>query len=759
MRQPTIQIFPMMRNCVILLLSAVIVVIVKSDDAITPLRAVSAEIMETGDDDLEQAESKDASATEIIKQIRKVNADGTLTIGYEADDGTFKIEKRDPQGNVKMGTFGYVDDRGEVKRISYTTENNTLARSSEIDDDFNLASSSRYNRTYQFTTRRPASLAYLTSTSTPSTTPTNIQNIPRRKFTSTSTVEKTSSVSRGQNNEIPTGTTTVVYATSVATPKPFLARSVTSPNYSSKISAAPDRVEINQVERKVFISSPKESSSPTTLKPVSSKTSDESENRLEVVKIGNGLRRQLKVQSPDDEAIETQQQVLYGGRGDESSAVYGNGFGNVRPLFTTTSQPRVPLQVLAARQRATQLQNTLSAGSSTASPPTTTDRIVKTTKRQHLAKQKPVEEVTENLNENILNQPPLQPVATVASGTEASDDRRAFQRPIPPHLENLYRSRNYQRQVLQQQELQQQQPLDPRLQFRLAGDPNDIRQSQLAPSPAAPAAQRFAQQYQPAQSAESFQSPLFPPRNAYDLDRPLTVRDFERLLQVLVLRNNPQNSYRINPFYPPSNPLSYPPFIPGYNQQQGNLFSQIPRPPFFNPVQSGLYDPGYQNPYYSQSSPVSQQYPQGTIAPAEAAFQQQQQNPQQQQSLLDPNFDVQRNTVPRRRQYDPRLFVQQSTQVPTSLSPSEQEISYNSLQSPTADGFLPPSVRENLLYRMLMLAIRNDQQISPTSAASSTGPHSIVEPEQQEANVIPTRTPAVSRKPVRSVQILGEETA
>jgi hypothetical protein len=677
------------------------------------------------------------------------------SLGLMTDDGTFKIENRDQQGNVRMGTFGYVDEHGEVKRVAYTTENNTLLKSSEDDkDDINSASSLRYNRTFSFSTRRPSSLSYLTSTPSPSTgstKPTVIQNIPRRKqFTLNS--EKTS---RGQNNEISTGTTTVVYATSVPTPKPFNARSVTSPNFSSRSS---DKVEIDQVERKVHISSPREAS--TTVRAILSKVNDDNE-KYDTVKIGNVLRRQLKV---DDEAIEAQQQVLYGGGGDESSSIYGGGFNNVRPLFTTTSQPRIPLQVLQARQRATQLQNVLANSSPSTTSTTTTERILlKSSKRQNLLKPK-VEDVTENFNENIINQPPVEQIASVASGSEANDERRPFQRPpLPPNLENIYRSRNYLRQIQQQQELQQ--PQDPRLQYRLGGPeipPQDLRQTQQQQQQPIPAAQRFAQQYQPPQSAESFQAPLFPPRTAYDLDRPLTVRDFERLLQLLVLRQSPQQSYRINPFYPPSNPLSYPPFIPGYNQGQNPYAPQIPRPPYFNPVSSGLFDPSYQNPYYSPSAPVSQQYPQGATSPVptDASFQQAPQNLQQQ--ILDPNFDIQR-AVPRRRQYDQRLFAQQQQQQQrdvTSLSPSEQEINYNSLQTPT-DGFLPPSVRENLLYRMLMIAIRSDQQLAPTTAsASSTGPHSILEPEQQETSVVPTKSPSQSsKKPVRSVQILGEEEA
>lgn len=724
-------------------------VISQANDELT-LEIESDELMKTGDLDLEQAETKDASATEIIKQIRKVNADGTYTIGFEADDGTFKIETRDLNGNVKQGTYGYVDENGEVKRVLYSTENSTLhkeykppqtneAKEDEDSESISLSPSTRYNRTFGSTTRRPSSLAFLTSTSNPTVKPSVIQNIPKRRIL----LPSERSTSRSQSDQPFEGTTTVVYATSVPTPKPFSSRSTTSPSYSSKATERSDKVEIDQVERKVYISTAKDV---TTMKPVLVK--DKSDEKLDLFKRGNTLRRQLK---QDDEGIEAQQQVLYGG-GDESSSIYGSAYGNVRPLFTTTSQPRVPYQVLAARQRATQLQSVLAN-----SPTTTTEKttFVRAPKRQNSSKVK-VEEATEN----YLTQPSVE--ATTASGSEtgAADERRSFQRPLPPQLESLYRPRNYLRQLQQQQQLQQQEELqqqqDPRLMYRLppsapGPDPTDLRQP-------TPAAQRFAQQYQSPQAqpsgfanqqAESFGAPLFPPRSAYDLDRPLTVRDFERLLQLLVFRQQ-QPQYRVNPYYPPSNPASYPPFIPGYNQQP---YSQIPRPPFFNPVTSGLYDPAFQNPYYSPSAPVGQQFPGGPTQPLDGMFQQAQQNPQQQ--IVDPNFDLQRLT-PRRRQYDPRQYNQQNQ--PTT-QPSEQEINYNSLQSQGVDNFLPPSVREQLLYRMLMLAIRSDQQYSPTTAASSTEPHSVIEPEQQEANTVATKSPIISsKKPVRSVQILGEET-
>lgn len=238
--------------------------------------------------------------------------------------------------------------------------------------------------------------------------------------------------------------------------------------------------------------------------------------------------------------------------------------------------------------------------------------------------------------------------------------------------------------------------------------------------------------------------PYFPPRNPYnDYDRPLTVRDFERLLQVLVHRQQYQS--RINPIFPATNPLGYPPFIPGYNTQ--NPYSQIPRPPPFynNPLTTGLYDPDYQNPYYSPSMPVGQQ--------AETI--------QDQNQDVPPRFQQQR-----RRQYNSRFLPQQQqqTQVPSPpVAPSEQELNYNSLQGPV-ENFLPPSVREQLLYRMLMLALRSDTQSFPQVqplVPSASSMHSVLEPEQQESTLLKSTSEktskVVSKKPVRSVQILGEE--
>lgn len=46
------------------------------------------------------------------------NEDGSYTYGYEAADGSFKIETKAPNGEVK-GKYGYKDDTGKVCNDTY----------------------------------------------------------------------------------------------------------------------------------------------------------------------------------------------------------------------------------------------------------------------------------------------------------------------------------------------------------------------------------------------------------------------------------------------------------------------------------------------------------------------------------------------------------------------------------------------------------------------------------------------------------------
>jgi hypothetical protein len=54
----------------------------------------------------------------ILKQVNRVNEDGSYTYGYENADGSYKIETRDVNGQVQ-GKYGYYDDTGMLREIEY----------------------------------------------------------------------------------------------------------------------------------------------------------------------------------------------------------------------------------------------------------------------------------------------------------------------------------------------------------------------------------------------------------------------------------------------------------------------------------------------------------------------------------------------------------------------------------------------------------------------------------------------------------------
>lgn len=54
----------------------------------------------------------------ILKQINRHNEDGSYTYGYEGADGSFKIETKAANGEVK-GKYGYVDATGNLREIVY----------------------------------------------------------------------------------------------------------------------------------------------------------------------------------------------------------------------------------------------------------------------------------------------------------------------------------------------------------------------------------------------------------------------------------------------------------------------------------------------------------------------------------------------------------------------------------------------------------------------------------------------------------------
>merc|ERR1712001_696861 len=60
----------------------------------------------------------------ILKQVNEINEDGSYTVGYEASDGTFRLETKDAEGNVE-GKYGFLDENGEIKIVEYSANNST----------------------------------------------------------------------------------------------------------------------------------------------------------------------------------------------------------------------------------------------------------------------------------------------------------------------------------------------------------------------------------------------------------------------------------------------------------------------------------------------------------------------------------------------------------------------------------------------------------------------------------------------------------
>lgn len=315
--------------------------------------------------DLEKAESKDAKQLEIIKQIRRVNTDGSYTVGYEAVDGTFKIESRDVLGNVK-GTYGYVDENGEIKRVSYTANNTTNGLKSPPQPVAPIARPSKTPFSASSTTRRPSPLAHVSS-STAAPLRANskvIQAIPKPRILLASPVQTTSKnpytsnpmttkrmefTSEASTSQKTEPTTTIVYATSIrSTVKPAVV-STTEAARSNKIEII-DR--ISKVNKNI-----------KTTTPDSVEQSEQKSERKPVR--GNALRRQLP--SDQSENYESHAQVILSQSSDEDSvhSTFFGGSGSQRPVFSTTSSPRIPALVLAARNRAAMLKNAAHQSTST----------------------------------------------------------------------------------------------------------------------------------------------------------------------------------------------------------------------------------------------------------------------------------------------------------------------------------------------------------------------------------------------------------
>uniref|UniRef100_A0A182XEM8 Uncharacterized protein n=1 Tax=Anopheles quadriannulatus TaxID=34691 RepID=A0A182XEM8_ANOQN len=828
--------------------------------------------------DLSEAETKDPTQRlEIIKQIRKVNQDGSYTVGYEAEDGTFKIESRDVLGNIK-GTYGYIDANGDIKRVSYgggqSTATLPMVSTVPTPEEEIVHIPPRFNRTQHLlmpTTRRPPNYhpsqqqqqhhSHLHHNPQHASTlrPSVIQTIPRKRHgysTTTPTTPASSGSSsstmamNGGNSPTTTPTTTTTTTTestvtSAATETGgHLAAAFGEPTaastHSSTVHTKPGTLLIIR---------------PTPLPYQAAKTAEQlaRPERLEAAKYthappakkpvrGNFLRRQLApAVSESGEQYEAQpQQIIYGqsAADGELGSIFSGG---AKPLYTTHPTPRIPAAVLAARQRAAHIQSVLQAGQAGPDRLTTERVYVKQPARSQPPRHEPApilyETSTEPSSEHsyvtdgpasssVVQIPAANRVLATSEAEPHAEERRPVFRPrpiefrlredgssqppppgrfrtpyglpppyarsftpLPPPGELPYGGRDPDDK---DREADEPQPhlnslLPYRQQRRLNLPPADpAYQPQQSLSATQPPQQHQSQQQQQ-QQQNSYPIPVpynpvgYPrlPSSPYYYDippeRPLTARDFERILQVLILRHQQQQfaqqasrfrlgggggggyggyngAFPYNPYFPGPSPAPFGlggPYLGGGYPQQ-----QIPRPPLPFPYPgAGPYDaPGYQNPLYSPSAPSASVRGGGVAADGAQSDQ------------LDGGF-ARRNG----QYYQPALDAPGSAAT-------------GSLRS--AD-YLPPDVRESLLYRMLMLAIQAPgagTDVLPTEPQSAgqqypglqhlQGASSMPRPQTQPSQMTgrqqdgqstvtaaaaATMLPMYSKKPVRSVQILGEE--
>ncbi|XP_011634335.1 uncharacterized protein LOC105425319 isoform X2 [Pogonomyrmex barbatus] len=276
----------------------------------------------------------------ILKQIRKVNEDGSYTYGYEAGDGSFKVESRDVLGNIK-GTFGFVDADGEIKRVSYSSSNGTGFKAttmSPLQEHVSVVQSiPRLNRT--LTTKKP-NIVYATTTES-STKSSVVQSIPRTRKPTTSTTTTTTTTT---TTEVPkTIFGHYLKGTSKSRPR-FIINGQQRPiviedieDEDSQINRPSTDDKSGTYRRIIFAKRPIEHSLP----PIS-EDFVEKEDEVKIT-TGNSLRRQLH-----DETTKSTSGIA--DNNDDHPDVYGGSLSTTRPLFTTTAPSRV-LQRVSSTSR------------------------------------------------------------------------------------------------------------------------------------------------------------------------------------------------------------------------------------------------------------------------------------------------------------------------------------------------------------------------------------------------------------------------
>lgn len=639
-----------------------------------------------------------------------MNADGSYTFGYEAEDGTFKIESRDVLGNVK-GTFGFVDQDGEIKRVSYSSSNNgsdssTLA---SIDKErVSVIQSTPKNLKTSPTTRRPT-IIYPNITPSPSSTV--IQTIPRRRVnakenstTTTTTTERPSfkydvSSQRAQSS---TEATRVLsphqrtiyqnghFIRSTLSPQIDVQRytegQLTRPTHPETVTPRPSD---SYLRRLIVTRNPLlDAQISSTIKPVA-----EEENSDNVR--GNLLRRQLTQEKVTD--YNTRQHIinLHQSSGNDAIDVRSGSLttGTPRPLFTTTIRPRIQ-----------------------PSAPTTPKGVISPAKYPVL------------FQKNSIRGPKLIEQFSPESTTDASNIAEAnYVTPTPlPQLIQI--------------------PQDERLQY-LHGRPlprgaflipvNQVQNRYMYEDHN----QDYVQQYAHPQDHYARDDPqggYFQPnvqrvtpvpilygRRQEDYPRMELMQDYVRPYPVPINTNLQED---IDNIKPPVSTLDFQKLLNRLIIRQNNL-KEISRIENLKIMQEEYYG---QERYRAQTTPVSIFVRQRDNGPVQFL-----QRPNQRYFLppMQARMESQQQyhtTDPYNPEYEPVPMYRHGRRVARLLDPN--------MRAKEDENYLPPDVREMLLLKMLQLAINPNLPIPPT-----------------EQELMTTAMPPHRKEAVRNVQILGEE--
>uniref|UniRef100_A0A6P7F1V2 Uncharacterized protein LOC114324288 n=1 Tax=Diabrotica virgifera virgifera TaxID=50390 RepID=A0A6P7F1V2_DIAVI len=628
------------------------------------------------DKEKEELSAEETKKLEIIKRIKKINEDGSYTIGYEADDGSFKIESRDVLGHIK-GTYGFVDQDGQIKRVTYSTTNSTEILSKPPEE---APPSASVVQRIPSKKQSPGTFIFTSTQSTPTTT--SVTASKRILNTVSSTTSKPNYKSVVNVSNVSPLSRYVTYTS--AAPKVLLQG---KPSPASGQISRPEVVTIGSTQSTTFkgFSSPDE-------KPVTEE--EEPEVR------GNILRRELP-QRPDStynirEHIFTLQQSM----GADAVDVYSGSMttGTPRPLFTTTARslrpvlfssiPTTPVPRSTTPFPLNYLKNSLqdieNSSPSYQSQETTTEQPDPTPVVQIPANRPEVQEPLVAIRHPNQKNPILVPLSHLQGRIIPLEQVR--QANEDPRQYYVQASRRPAVEVEQQQAVVRRLPPYPLRPMPVQVDehgyirelPRHVPTPYPVPVPATPVARYI--------EADNDIDKIHPP---------VSTKDFQRLLQQLILRQSRLEKISALTRQPPE--MLIQPEMQRYRQ----FYQQPPA-------------------YFVQRQPRPVQY-----VP---------QNTEQRPNYVDVD---QQQLVPLTQQQRPSVYDEYDS---VSYRPNRRVARLLPSDSAQQDNeeYLPSDVREMLLLRMLQLAINPALPLD-------------------EEDVEVTKSMPVKRTPVRNVEILGEE--